>query len=79
MFDHVMNFHHGEEIDAIRETVRRWAQDRLAPMAQDIDQSNAMPRELWAEMGALGMHGITVPEEDGGDGPDSVQGDADSP
>ncbi|MGA0235314.1 MAG: isovaleryl-CoA dehydrogenase [Alphaproteobacteria bacterium] len=66
MFDHVMNFHHGEEIDAIRETVRRWAQDRLAPMAQDIDQSNAMPRELWAEMGALGMHGITVPEEDGG-------------
>ena len=66
MFDHVMNFHHGEEIDAIRETVRRWAQDRLAPMAQEIDQSNAMPRTLWAEMGALGMHGITVPEEDGG-------------
>lgn len=66
MFDHVMNFHHGEEIDAIRETVRRWSQDRLAPMAQEIDQSNAMPRELWAEMGALGMHGITVPEADGG-------------
>ena len=66
MFDHVMNFHHGEEIDAIRDTVRRWSQDRLAPLAQEIDQSNAMPRELWAEMGALGMHGITVPEEDGG-------------
>ena len=66
MFDHVMNFHHGEEIDAIRDTVRRWSQDRLAPLAQEIDQSNAMPRELWAEMGALGMHGITVPEADGG-------------
>ena len=66
MFDHVMNFHHGEDIDAIRETVRRWAQERLAPLAQEIDQSNAMPRELWAEMGALGMHGITVPEADGG-------------
>jgi len=66
MFDHVMNFHHGEEIDAIRSTVRRWAQERLAPIAQDIDQSNAMPRELWAEMGALGMHGITVPEAEGG-------------
>ena len=46
MFDHVMNFHHGEEIDAIRSTVRRWAQERLAPLAQEIDQSNAMPREL---------------------------------
>ena len=66
MFDHVMNFHHGEEIDTIRDTVRRWSQDRLAPLAQEIDQSNAMPRELWAEMGALGMHGITVPEADGG-------------
>ena len=66
MFDHVMNFHHGEEIDAIRSTVRRWAQERLAPLAQEIDQSNAMPRELWAEMGALGMHGITVPEAEGG-------------
>lgn len=66
MFDHVMNFHHGEEIDAIRSTVRRWAQERLAPIAQNIDQSNAMPRELWAEMGALGMHGITVPEAEGG-------------
>lgn len=66
MFDQVMNFHQGEEIDALRATVRRWAQERLAPLAQEIDQSNAMPRGLWDEMGALGMHGITVPEADGG-------------
>ena len=66
MFDHVMTFDHGEDIDALRATVRRWAQDRLAPLAHEIDQSNNMPRELWAEMGALGMHGITVPEEEGG-------------
>ena len=66
MFDQVMNFHQGEEIDALRATVRRWAQERLAPLAQEIDQSNAMPRGLWDALGALGMHGITVPEADGG-------------
>ena len=66
MFDQVLNFNLGEDIDALRETVRRWSQERLAPLAQSIDQDNNMPRELWAEMGELGMHGITVPEEDGG-------------
>ncbi|MGB1146433.1 MAG: isovaleryl-CoA dehydrogenase [Alphaproteobacteria bacterium] len=66
MFDQVLNFNLGEDIDALRETVRRWSQERLAPLAQSIDQDNNMPRELWAEMGELGMDGITVPEEDGG-------------
>ena len=66
MFDQVLNFNLGEEIDAIRDSVRRWSQERLAPLAPAIDRDNAMPRTLWAEMGALGMHGITVPEADGG-------------
>jgi len=66
MFDHTMNFGHGEEIDALRDTVRRFAQEEIAPRAAEIDASNEFPMELWEKMGALGLHGITVPEEDGG-------------
>ncbi|MEM7505393.1 MAG: isovaleryl-CoA dehydrogenase [Pseudomonadota bacterium] len=68
MFHASMNFALGEEIDALRDTVHRFAQDKIAPRAAEIDASNTFPRDLWPEMGALGLHGITVPEEDGGAG-----------
>lgn len=66
MFDAVMDFHLGEDIDALRDMVRRFAQDEIAPRAADIDASNEFPADLWEKMGALGLHGITVPEELGG-------------
>jgi isovaleryl-CoA dehydrogenase len=56
----------GETADAIRETTRRFSADRIAPRADEIDRSNNFPRELWPEMGELGLHGITVEEEFGG-------------
>lgn len=61
-----MDFGLGETADAIRETTARFAADRIAPMAADIDRENHFPRELWPEMGELGLHGITVEEEFGG-------------
>ncbi len=61
-----MDFQLGETADAIRETTARFAADRIAPMAAEIDRDNHFPRELWPEMGALGLHGITVEEEFGG-------------
>ena len=66
MFDAVMNFGLGEEIDALRETVRRFAVDEIAPRAAEIDSSNQFPSDLWEKMGALELHGITVDETDGG-------------
>jgi isovaleryl-CoA dehydrogenase len=56
----------GETADMIRETTRRFAADRIAPIAAEVDETNRFPRELWPEMGALGLHGITVEEEWGG-------------
>jgi isovaleryl-CoA dehydrogenase len=56
----------GEMADAIRETTRRFSTDRIAPLAARIDAEDWFPRELWPEMGALGLHGITVEEEWGG-------------
>ncbi|WP_371398458.1 isovaleryl-CoA dehydrogenase [Fretibacter rubidus] len=61
-----LQFGHSEETDMIRETVRGFCQDNLAPIAADIDATNEFPRHLWPAMGELGMHGITVDEEDGG-------------
>jgi isovaleryl-CoA dehydrogenase len=58
----------GDEIDALRDSVRRFAQDRIAPIAAAIDANNEFPARLWREMGALGLLGITVPEEFGGAG-----------
>ncbi|OED42314.1 isovaleryl-CoA dehydrogenase [Chromatiales bacterium (ex Bugula neritina AB1)] len=66
MFNASMNFALGDDVEALRDLVHRWAQDRLAPMAADIDRSNRFPMELWTEMGELGLLGITVPEEYGG-------------
>ena len=62
------NFDLGETADAIRDTVQAFAQEKIAPRAQEIDQTNQFPRDLWPQMGALGLHGITVKEEDGGAG-----------
>jgi len=68
MFNATMQFDLGEDVNALRDTVHRWAQDRVKPMAADIDTSNNFPAELWKEMGDLGLLGITVPEEFGGAG-----------
>ncbi len=62
------NFDLGETADAIRETVQAFAQDRIAPLAEKIDAEDWFPRHLWPEMGALGVHGVTVEEEWGGAG-----------
>src|SRR5215472_10630501 len=61
-----MDFGLGETADAIRETTSRFAADRIAPLAAEIDASNRFPRELWPQMGELGLHGITVEEDYGG-------------
>jgi isovaleryl-CoA dehydrogenase len=58
----------GPDVDMLRKTVADFAQDRIAPRADEIDRSNVFPRELWPEMGVLGLHGITVEEEFGGAG-----------
>ncbi len=68
MFMSVMNFDIGEEEAALRDMVHRWAQERVKPMAAEIDRGNMFPPELWREMGELGLLGITVPEEYGGAG-----------
>jgi len=61
-----LDFALGDIADAIRETTARFAADRIKPIAAEIDETNAFPRSLWPEMGALGLHGITVEEEWGG-------------
>jgi isovaleryl-CoA dehydrogenase len=66
MFD--FDFALGDDIDLLRETVRAFAADRIAPRADEIDRSNRFPRDLWPELGELGLLGITVDEEFGGTG-----------
>ena len=61
-----LDFGLGENADAIRDATARFAADRIAPIAADIDASNQFPRSLWPQMGELGLHGITVEEEWGG-------------
>ncbi len=58
----------GETAEALRETVRAFTEDKIAPIAEEIDRTNVFPRQLWPQMGALGLHGITVEEEWGGSG-----------
>jgi len=64
----MFNFDLGETADAIRETVRDFSQNEIAPRAEEIDKTNQFPRDLWPKLGALGLHGITVEEEYGGSG-----------
>ena len=61
-----LDFGLGETADMLRETVHRFASKQIAPFAADYDATNKFPRHLWPEMGALGLHGITVEEEFGG-------------
>lgn len=56
----------GESADMIRDATRRFAADRIAPLAARMDAEDWFPRDIWPEMGALGLHGITVDEADGG-------------
>src|SRR4249919_35961 len=64
MLDHDL----GPEIDMLRGSVRDFADEHIAPVAAEIDKTDRFPVELWPEMGALGLHGITVEEEYGGAG-----------
>jgi len=68
MFASGMNFGLGEEIEALRDTVRRFAESRIAPLAADTDRNNAFPMHLWRELGDLGVLGITASEDYGGAG-----------
>ncbi|WP_255536389.1 isovaleryl-CoA dehydrogenase [Pacificimonas pallii] len=63
-----LKFDHGETIDMLRDSIRGWATDKLAPRAAEIDESNQFPRDLWPQLGDLGLLGITISEEDGGTG-----------
>jgi isovaleryl-CoA dehydrogenase len=58
----------GEDLDRLRQTVQDFARDKIAPRAAEIDRDNVFPRDLWPQMGELGLHGITVEEEWGGSG-----------
>src|SRR5215210_295739 len=58
----------GPDIGMLRNSVRAFAEDRIAPRADEIDRTNTFPRDLWPELGSLGLHGITVEEEWGGAG-----------
>ncbi len=63
-----MNFSLGEDIDALRDSVRRWAQDKLAPRAREIDETNTFAGDLWPQLGQLGLLGITADPDFGGTG-----------
>ncbi len=58
----------GEDLDRLRQTVQGFARDKIAPRAAQIDRDNVFPRDLWPQIGELGLHGITVEEEWGGSG-----------
>jgi isovaleryl-CoA dehydrogenase len=63
-----LDFGLGEDIDQLRDSVASFAGDRIAPRADEIDRSNVFPRDLWPQLGELGLLGITVPEDLGGAG-----------
>ncbi|HMM64359.1 MAG TPA: acyl-CoA dehydrogenase family protein, partial [Mesorhizobium sp.] len=68
MYTHTLNFAHDGDVDALRDMVRRFAQEKIAPLAAEIDRSNEFPAHLWAELGALGLLGITADPDCGGSG-----------
>ncbi|TPJ73434.1 isovaleryl-CoA dehydrogenase [Mesorhizobium sp. B2-6-2] len=68
MYTNTLNFGLDPDIEALRDTVRRFAQDRIAPIAAEIDRCNEFPAHLWGELGALGLLGITADPDFGGSG-----------
>ena len=68
MFNATMQFDLGEDVNALREMVHKWAQERVKPLATSIDKGNDFPHQLWRELGDLGLLGVTVDEEYGGSG-----------
>ncbi|RWL18897.1 MAG: isovaleryl-CoA dehydrogenase [Mesorhizobium sp.] len=68
MYTHTLNFGLDEDIEALRDLVRRFAQDKIAPIAAEIDRSNEFPAHMWAELGGLGLLGITADPDFGGTG-----------
>jgi isovaleryl-CoA dehydrogenase len=60
------DFQLGEMADHIRDTTRRFAEEKIMPLAEKVDRDDWFPRDLWAQMGELGLHGITVEEDQGG-------------
>ena len=68
MFMAAMRFDLGEDVNALRDSVHRWAQGRVKPLAGQIDRDNMFPADLWREMGDLGLLGVTVDEAYGGSG-----------
>ncbi|MEL6289809.1 MAG: isovaleryl-CoA dehydrogenase [Pseudomonadota bacterium] len=63
-----LDFDLGETADLLRDTVRSFTADQIAPRAHEIDETNTFPRDLWPKLGDLGLHGITVEEDEGGSG-----------
>ncbi|MBX3598956.1 MAG: isovaleryl-CoA dehydrogenase [Rhizobiaceae bacterium] len=68
MYNNSLNFALGDDIEALRDMVRRFAQERIAPVAAETDRSNEFPAHLWEELGALGLLGITANPDFGGSG-----------
>ncbi len=68
MYANSLNYNLGEDIDLLRDTVWSFAEQEILPIADQIDQSNEFPAELWKKFGELGLLGITVPEDSGGSG-----------
>ncbi|TGQ66779.1 isovaleryl-CoA dehydrogenase [Mesorhizobium sp. M00.F.Ca.ET.186.01.1.1] len=68
MYTNTLSFGHDEDIEALRDMVRRFAQDRIAPIAAGIDRDNEFPAHLWRELGSLGLLGITADPDFGGSG-----------
>ncbi|TPM37440.1 isovaleryl-CoA dehydrogenase [Mesorhizobium sp. B2-3-4] len=68
MYTNTLSFGHDEDVEALRDMVRRFAQERIAPVAAEIDRENEFPAHLWRELGALGLLGITADPDFGGSG-----------
>ncbi len=63
-----MTTNSSEDIELLRESVRRFAQEKIAPIAQSVDQDNEFPADMWRQLGNLGLLGVTIPEKFGGTG-----------